>query len=44
MASAVAARAVMRYTCQGGGPAEGTFTEVMEKTAQGWQVIFSEIT
>jgi ketosteroid isomerase-like protein len=29
---------------KGGGPADGTFTEVMEKTPQGWQIIFSETT
>ncbi len=29
---------------KGGGPAEGTFTEVFEKTATGWLVIFSETT
>jgi uncharacterized protein (TIGR02246 family) len=27
-----------------GGPADGTFTQVMEKTPQGWQIIFSETT
>ncbi len=27
-----------------GGPADGTFTEVMEKTPKGWQIIFSETT
>src|SRR5665213_296481 len=27
-----------------GGPADGTFTEVMEKTPQGWQIIFDETT
>jgi hypothetical protein len=27
-----------------GGPADGTFTEVMEKTPQGWQIIFAETT
>jgi uncharacterized protein (TIGR02246 family) len=27
-----------------GGPADGTFTEVFEKTPQGWQIIFSETT
>jgi hypothetical protein len=27
-----------------GGPVDGTFTEVMEKTPQGWQIIFSETT
>ena len=27
-----------------GGPAEGTFVEVMEKTPTGWMVIFSETT
>jgi ketosteroid isomerase-like protein len=27
-----------------GGPADGTFTEVMEKTPAGWQIIFSETT
>jgi len=27
-----------------GGAAEGNFTEVFQKTAQGWQVIFSETT
>jgi uncharacterized protein (TIGR02246 family) len=27
-----------------GGPAEGTFTEVMEKTPKGWQIIFNETT
>jgi ketosteroid isomerase-like protein len=29
---------------KGGGSADGTFTEVMEKTARGWQIIFSETT
>ena len=29
---------------RGGGGAEGNFTEVMEKTAKGWLVIFSETT
>ncbi|MDQ2924921.1 MAG: DUF4440 domain-containing protein [Acidobacteriota bacterium] len=27
-----------------GGPADGSFTEVMEKTAKGWEIIFSETT
>lgn len=27
-----------------GGAVEGTFTEILEKTAAGWQVIFSETT
>ena len=27
-----------------GGPADGTFTEVMEKTEKGWQIIFDETT
>jgi len=27
-----------------GGPADGTFTEVMEKTPKGWQIIFDETT
>jgi uncharacterized protein (TIGR02246 family) len=27
-----------------GGPSEGTFTEVFEKTAAGWRVVFSEST
>ena len=27
---------------KGGGDAQGTFSEVLEKTAAGWQVIFSE--
>ena len=27
-----------------GGDAQGTFTEIFEKTAQGWQLIFSENT
>jgi len=27
-----------------GGPADGTFTEVLEKTPKGWQIIFSETT
>ena len=27
-----------------GGPAEGTFSELFEKTAAGWQIIFSEST
>ena len=27
-----------------GGPADGTFTEVFEKTAKGWEIIFSETT
>lgn len=27
-----------------GGSADGTFTEIMEKTDKGWQVIFSETT
>ncbi len=27
-----------------GGPADGTFTEVMEKTPQGWRIIFDETT
>lgn len=27
-----------------GGAADGTFTEIMEKTVKGWQVIFSETT
>ena len=27
-----------------GGPADGTFTEVMEKTPKGWQIIFGETT
>jgi uncharacterized protein (TIGR02246 family) len=27
-----------------GGPADGTFTEVMEKTPKGWQIIFNETT
>jgi ketosteroid isomerase-like protein len=31
-------------TKKSGGPADGTFTEVMEKTPQGWQIIFSETT
>ena len=29
---------------KGGGDATGTFTEILEKTAAGWQVIFSENT
>lgn len=29
---------------KGGGPAEGTFTEILEKTDKGWQIIFSETT
>jgi ketosteroid isomerase-like protein len=29
---------------KGGGPADGTFTEVFEKTPQGWKIIFSETT
>ena len=29
---------------KGGGDAIGTFTEILEKTAAGWQVIFSENT
>ena len=29
---------------KGGGPADGTFTEVLEKTPAGWQVIFTEST
>jgi uncharacterized protein (TIGR02246 family) len=27
-----------------GGPADGTFTEILEKTPKGWQIIFSETT
>lgn len=27
-----------------GGPVDGSFTEVMEKTAKGWEIIFSETT
>jgi uncharacterized protein (TIGR02246 family) len=27
-----------------GGPADGTFTEIMEKTPKGWMIIFSETT
>lgn len=27
-----------------GGPADGTFTEIFEKTDKGWQIIFSETT
>jgi ketosteroid isomerase-like protein len=34
----------LERTKKGGGPADGNFTEVMEKTAAGWQVIFSETT
>jgi len=29
---------------KGGGPAEGTFIEVLEKTDKGWQIIFSQST
>jgi ketosteroid isomerase-like protein len=29
---------------KGGGPADGTFTEIMEKTPQGWMIIFNETT
>lgn len=29
---------------KGGGDAEGTFTQVFEKTASGWQIILSETT
>jgi len=29
---------------KGGGPADGTFTEILEKTPKGWQIIFSETT
>ena len=29
---------------KGGGPADGVFTEVLEKTAAGWQVVFTEST
>ncbi|HEY4009217.1 MAG TPA: DUF4440 domain-containing protein [Acidobacteriaceae bacterium] len=31
-------------TRKAGGPAEGTFTELFEKTPTGWKVIFSEST
>jgi uncharacterized protein (TIGR02246 family) len=29
---------------KGGGPADGTFTDIVEKTPKGWQIIFSETT
>ncbi len=31
-------------TKKAGGPAEGTFSELFEKTSAGWQIIFSEST
>ena len=32
----------LQRTKKGGGDAEGTFTEIVEKTPAGWQVIFAE--
>lgn len=34
----------LERTKKGGGSADGTFTEIMEKTEKGWQVVFSETT